>query len=197
MKLIFDGEGNGIICQKIVESLLGKKLEEKTLIDICCGESPNINGIKMKRKIFIDNEDRGLNILFKEKDRFIKTDALSDNLIFRENFDISYAVDAIEHFHKEDGYKLLRKMEVISDRQIFFTPLGYLLVSPDSDHKSGWFPVDIPEGYAFIICPKWHESSWKMGGFWFWKVDNIEEDFLRVQNELKDILVQSKGEHCE
>jgi len=64
---------------------------------------------------------------------------------FKENsFDCVLASDVIEHFSKEEGYKLIEMMEKIARRKvIIYTPNGFLKQgeydnNPWQVHKSGW-----------------------------------------------------------
>ena len=72
-------------------------------------------------------------------------------------------------------------------KTVLFTPLGDLMISQDKDdpdtHKSGWLPEDFP-GYAKVVCPEWHQKDSGKGAFFFWKTDNIKQDFNRVKDEL-------------
>lgn len=192
MQIIVNGQGTGGTYNTILHAIIGDNTSNLTMIDLCCCHAPFTRHLDFATKVFIDaiEGDRGVTSDIGE---FYVTDVLGDHeAMSKRKYDVCFAMDAIEHFSKEDGYELLERMDNLSNRKvILFTPLGDLMVSQDKDdpdsHKSGWIPEDLP-GYAKVICPEWHKKDYGKGAFFFWKTDNIEQDFNRVKNEL-----ESKG----
>ena len=121
----------------------------KSLLDVGCGfESPirNFshkidytvgidmfeNAIERSRVANIHNEYKIGNVLDLDK------------LFYEKSFECVVASDLIEHLIKEDGYKLLQKMEKIATKKvIIYTPNGFLQQG-EFDHNrlqkhiSGW-----------------------------------------------------------
>jgi hypothetical protein len=76
-------------------------------------------------------------------------------------------------------------MEMISDKQIIFTPIGpYLMQDNDNpeDHHSAWYPSDFP-GWACLVFPEYHPTL-EVGAFFAWRCKDIKEDYERVYLEL-------------
>ncbi len=84
-------------------------------------------------------------------------------------------------------------MEVSSNKQILFTPIGYYMNVSDKEnkdpdtHKSGWIPEMLPT-YAHIIFPNFHPtlSEKGLGAFFAFKCENLVLEFERITNELKN-----------
>lgn len=188
MDIVVPGHGTGDTYEKILDAIIGQNTSDLTMIDLCCCHAPFTRNLDFSTKVFIDiiEGDRGVT---SDLGEFYVTDVLGiHEAVTKRKYDICFALDAIEHFSKEDGYRLLERMNSISRRKvILFTPLGDLMVSQDysnpDSHKSGWTPKDLP-GYAKVICPEWHEKSYGKGAFFFWKTENIEQDSNRVKSEL-------------
>lgn len=188
MEIVIHGQGTGDKYNSIFKAIIGKDTSDLSMIDLCCCHAPFTRHLDFASKVFVDaiDDDRGVTSDIGE---FYVTDVLGDHeAVTKRKYDMCFAMDAIEHFSKEDGYRLLDRMSAISkDKVILFTPLGDLMVSNDKHdpdtHKSGWLPEDLP-GYAKVICPEWHAESYGKGAFFFWKTDNTEQDFNRVKNEL-------------
>jgi ubiquinone/menaquinone biosynthesis C-methylase UbiE len=78
-------------------------------------------------------------------DEYILGDAREVTDIFRDrSFDLVTSFDLIEHFEKDEGYKLLDDMIKVSKKKIIiFTPNGFVpqlatADNPFQEHKSGW-----------------------------------------------------------
>lgn len=78
-------------------------------------------------------------------DEYVLGDAREVMDIFKERtFDLVTSFDLIEHFQKEEGYKLLDNMMKVSKKKVVvFTPNGFVpqaatADNPFQEHKSGW-----------------------------------------------------------
>jgi hypothetical protein len=167
--------------RKILETLAGPKRD--SFIDLCCYDGGQTKYLDFKEKTFVDviKPDGAV-----YPGKFIETDVLGDHPVFQKRYGVAYCLDGIEHLHKTDGYRLLQKMESISDRQILFTPLGEYMVNPHDphphSHKSGWYPGDA-EGYGVVVAPNWHPTL-NVGAFFMLKCPDIENEFKRIRAEL-------------
>ncbi len=176
--------------------------EGKHLMDLCCCTAPNTPKLGFHIRHYMDIVDRKLDHK-EEQEFFIKMNVLDFHHIGMppHQFDVMTALDAIEHFTKEDGYRLLRVMGEFSKKQILFTPLGDLFINGKEDtdpekHRSGWTPEEFVEmyakedhcwlrpHYACIVFPNYHKAYNNFGAFFTWSCENIEEDFARVKEIL-------------
>ena len=188
MEIVVHGQGTGEVYSKILRAIIGPGTSNLSMIDLCCCHAPFTRHLDFASKVFVDaiDDDRGVT---SDVGEFYVTDVLGDHeAVSKRMYDMCFAMDAIEHFSKENGHKLLRRMDSLSIcKMVLFTPLGDLMISQDKDdpdtHKSGWLPEDFP-GYAKVVCPEWHQKDYGKGAFFFWKTDNIKQDFNRVKDEL-------------
>lgn len=155
------------------------------MIDLCSCEATVTRNLNFREKTYVDILDCWE--IPGQMDRFVCADVLGDHPCLRQHYDVAYCSDGIEHFAKEDGLRLLSRMNDLADKQILFTPLGEYCVEPEStdprSHKSGWMPEDFP-GFAVIVAPNYHPSLNNLGAFWVWWCRDIEEDFRRVKDEM-------------
>ena len=69
-----------------------------------------------------------------------------------KSFDAVIALDVLEHLKKEEGYKLIKKMENWAEEKVIvFTPNGYIWQddydnNPFQKHKSGWTVEELKKG---------------------------------------------------
>lgn len=178
--------GNGQVYLDILKAICGDTVD-KSMADLMCYHAPYNSLLGFKERIYVDIQDRGLDHP-EEQQYFIKSgvfDFFMDNR--DKKYDVMICADGIEHLTKERGKDLILLMEGHSDKQIIFTPLGECMMTnddhPDS-HKSGWLPEDFP-GYASIILPDFHPTL-NTGAFFAFRCENIQQDFERVINELKN-----------
>lgn len=181
MQINITQHGSFPLYEKVIRAIIGSKIKEETLIDLCSCEATVTRNLEFKEKIYVDALDCW-NIP-NQMHNFIQADVLGDHKCFKKHYDIANCSDGIEHLVKEDGFKLIERMKAISDKQILFTPLGEHMVetgNPDPKcHKSGWWPEDF-EGFATIVAPDYHPTL-GIGAFWAWRCENIERDFKRVE----------------
>lgn len=123
-----------------------------------------------------------------EQQYFVEADVLGDHPVLAAQYDVSICSDGIEHVTKEQGFALVEKMKSISKKQVLFTPLDPWMMSSPEDtnpesHKSLWAPEDLPD-FAHVVLPVYHPTL-NIGAFFFWKVEDLDQDFARVVNELE------------
>ncbi len=187
MILSLPHEGNGELHLKVLKSICGNT-EGKKALDICCGYAPQTRHLGFSHITYVDKVERDLG---SENKSFIVENVFDFFKHNRTIYDTSIILDGIEHFRKPDAHELIHQMELFSDKQIIFTPLGDHMIehveSDDPDtHKSGWLPADFG-GWASVIFPNFHKLL-GIGAFFTWYCPGIGEDFSRVVNELKEIL---------
>jgi hypothetical protein len=184
MLIEIQNTGSYELYEKISRSIIGPQMAEQTFIDLCCCEATVTRRYEFREKTYVDVLDCWH--IPGQMHRFVQADVLGEHEIFDKQYNIAYCSDGIEHLLKEDGFRLIEKMEKISSKQILFTPLGEYLVdasNPDpKGHKSGWHPNDFP-GFAAIVAPNYHPTL-NIGAFWVWKCQDIEADFERVSQHL-------------
>lgn len=173
----------------IIREIIGDDTSDKSMIDLCCFKAPMTRDFDFKSRCFVDIQDRIDSVVLEsESNSFYQIDVLCDHEIFNRQYDVSFAIDAIEHFDKEDGYKLIQRMESISDTQILFTPVGEMWIHeerkscPDT-HKSGWLPSDIPE-YDCIILSDFHGAY---DALIFWRTSNADSSFDSVKERIRTL----------
>lgn len=153
----------------------------KSMVDLCCGRAQCTSQLGFSNRRYVDLHDCGM-VPPSEQEFFV----LQDVLTVEAAVDVSFCLDGIEHFNDPDAHRLLDVMERISDRQILFTPLGFLKNDEDNhplnSHKSGWTPEKVSD-YASIAVPNFHPTL-GFGAFYFWKCADLEADFERVKKEL-------------
>jgi SAM-dependent methyltransferase len=126
-------------------SFLKKQLHScETILDLGCGSNSPIRFVSAK-KHGVDISKSVIEIAAKKRthDRFSVLDVNKINTKFVScSFDAVVAIDLIEHVTKEDGARLLKKMENIARKKvIIFTPNGYLSQEAKvrhDRHLSGW-----------------------------------------------------------
>ena len=151
---------------KMLRKLIGKNIG--SLLDVGCGIG--------KYKVFAKHYSVGIDIFensleMSKRNGYYYELILGDvrNLDFaNKSFDGVICTDVIEHISKEDGYKLLDKMESISRKIIVITtPWGSDLIkrhnpNPYNDHHSGWMPEEF-EARGYKIIPlnslRWRRYS--------------------------------------
>lgn len=183
----YPNEGSGELYRAVLASICGD-VQGRSMLDLCCGEIPHTSILPFAHSTFVDSLDRGgasknQNFILSDIFEFLKTN--------KKVYDVTICSDAIEHFRKPEANELLHQMDLCSDKQIIFTPLGdHMIEFVETDdphsHKSGWTPYDFP-GWASIVFPNFH-ALMGIGAFFSWTCIDIGEDFSRVINELRDLL---------
>lgn len=193
--MIFNQNGSGDLQIKVIKAICGN-YENQTMVDLCCGSSPQTGLINFKEKTFVDCVDRELI----GGGKLIVSDVLDYLKKENKQYDISISTDTIEHFRDKDANEFLDLTSKISKKQIWFTPLGeYCMTNDQTDnnpdtHKSEWTPKKLesrnPGYWAFVVFPNWHPtlSDNGLGAFFFWHCDNIKAEAQRVEKELNETL---------
>ncbi len=184
MEIRFENrQGNNEIFIDCLEAILGNT-KRNSMVDLGAHHAAHTPKFGFKERVYIDILPQVLDHP-DEQQYFIQKDILE----VEEggyNVDVAFGLDIIEHLSVENGYKFIKIMESISTKQILFTPLGEMWVGTSGhpeEHASGWTP-DMVEGYASIVFPGYHKL-WGFGAFFFFKCENLEDEFNRVCSELK------------
>jgi hypothetical protein len=175
---------------KTFELLLQNELKDcGTLLDIGCGKnSPVKQAIGRGYSIGLDGFKP---YLLKSKKAKIHDDyvlASLDHLCFSpKSFHTVVLIDVIEHLNKNDGYKLLSKMENLTKGKVLlFTPNGFLKQQEYDEndfqrHLSGWsvcelenqgFAVFGVNGFKFFLKEK---AELKINQWWYYELDMLSE----------------------
>lgn len=110
-------------------------------------------------------------------------------------FGTVYLLDVMEHLTKEEGKKLLSDLYEVSDRIVFFTPLGELWVTNDDhpySHKCGWLPKEAEDlGFTVWEWPVFHkwEDGKTFGAFWAWRDRDTESPSVDEISEIAGVPV--------
>lgn len=184
MTIVFENRpGNEEIYMDCMNAILGNT-KRNSMVDLGCHHAAHTPKLGFKDRVYIDILPQVLDYE-SEQEYFIQKDILEVEE-GSYNADVVFGLDIIEHLSVENGYKLLKIMESISTKQILFTPLGEMWVGTSGhpeEHASGWIP-EMVEGYASIVFPHYHKA-WGFGAWFFFRCDNLEQEFERVCNELK------------
>jgi len=172
----------------------------KTLLDVGCGSNSPIAPFSHKfHAIGVDaflpsiEKSRQTNI----HSEYHQIDVLDIDKSFDDkSIDCVLASDLIEHLTKEDGYKLIEKMEKIaSKRIIIFTPNGFLEQgvydnNPWQLHLSGWTVKEMQKmGYHVIGIGGWKPLRGEYAGIrykpkFFWTmISDLSRFFVRNKPE--------------
>lgn len=141
--------------------------QTQSLLDVGCGSASPLAHLAVRPGYLVGADgfqpsidiSRGKHL----HDDYVNTDLLEIGSAFKaDSFDVVIALDVIEHFTKEDGVKLLQKMETIASRKvIIFTPNGFLPQNEHSGnslqrHLSGWSVQEMQQmGYEVIGINGW------------------------------------------
>jgi Methyltransferase domain. len=169
----------------------------ESLLDVGCGASSPIRFFSKKIKYAV-GVDGFLPSIEQSRANQIHHDYKQANLldidtVFEpKSFDVVLASDVIEHFEKEDGLKLLEKMEKIARKKVIvFTPNGF---QPQGEfdnnayqmHRSGWTVEEMRmlgfkvEGMMGLkpLRGEFGEVKWKPKLFWH-RVSVLTQPFVR------------------
>lgn len=143
--------------------------QDKTFLDLCCGEMTHTRELKFKRSVHVDVVDWPT----RPKEFDFRRESVLDCKFSACEFDVCLCSDGIEHLDINDGLLLIMKMSTWSTVPIIFTPLGSYMVNPtatDPDsHKSGWLPSDFERfGWLTEAHPDWHPTL-GVGAFFAWR----------------------------
>jgi ubiquinone/menaquinone biosynthesis C-methylase UbiE len=170
--------------------------DANTLLDVGCGAYSPIKSFSAETRARLDAtgvDGFGPSIERSRADgvhqRYVQMDIAEIGKRFADGeFECVLASDVIEHFNKEDGWKLLEKMErLASKRVIVFTPNGFVAqgeydANPMQVHKSGWTVDEFAQrGYRVIGIggPKQLKGEYGAMRFWPAKVWFVIADLLQ------------------
>lgn len=137
---LFDDLGNG---------LKATVINCESLLDLGCGVDSQIKFFN--QNLFSIGVDIDQKVMSKSQIKKIHNQYFQMNVLEAaqkfgpKSFDCVWAIDLIEHLNKEDGYRLIKDMEMVAKKRIvIFTPNGFLAQddydgNPWQIHKSGWF----------------------------------------------------------
>jgi len=142
--------------------------EDKTLLDLCCGEMPHTRSLKFKSHFGVDILDwpnRPKEIPFEQADLRIWEP--------KQHYDIAILSDGIEHFSKIEGRNIIKRMESWAALPIIFAPIGNYEIAPNAvdphSHKCGWTAEEFQQlGWQTTDYPNWHPTL-NLGAFFAWK----------------------------
>jgi hypothetical protein len=178
--------GSGELYLDVVRAICGNDTADKSMVDLGAHKSPYNSQLNFAYKQYVDIQDRPLDDISQQQ-YLIKEDVLTYLNKVGWKFTVAIASDLIEHLTIEKGNELICLMKERSFKQIIFTPLGEFNLTKDDNpdsHRSGWTPEMLP-GFAAIVLPDFHPAL-NIGAFFAWNCKNIEQEFERVCNELKN-----------
>jgi hypothetical protein len=167
--------GNDEVYMDCLRLLAGNKRND--MIDLGCNLAPHTRKLLYTERLYVDILPRDLG---EEQHRFRQVDILDiPHDVTSKKWDASFCLDVIEHLTKEDGWKLLKIMEDISERQILFTPMDPWMMTTEEDknpesHRSLWRPEDIGKEWFKIVFPVYHPSL-QIGAWFFANGIPVEE----------------------
>lgn len=185
-------KGSGELWLEIMKIICGDT-SDKSMVDLGCHRAPYTPLLGFKDKVYVDILDRPLDHK-EEQQFFVLSDATEFLISQKNNFDVIICSDMIEHLTIGDGCGLVEWMQIYSDKQIIFTPLGEYMVdiaesnNPDI-HRSGWTPEVLP-AYLSIIFPDFHPT---LGIGAFFAVNCSDEEKQRISNEIKSKYVKDSA----
>lgn len=191
MQIVFDNlNGSGELYLDVMKVLCGNNRENKTMIDFCAGQAPHTPKLGFGHRCYIDIIERDLG---EENPYFIHADVLKlvdEPFYISTLWDVAICSDAIEHFKEKDAIKIIKKLNIIAKKQIYFTPLGEWMIDDQSEHpdthKSGWTPEKLdelfPGHFNYVLFPDFHPTL-GIGAFFFWH--SKEDDITDIFNELR------------
>jgi len=151
-----------------------------SLLDVGCGINTPIAHVSRRplKLIGVDGFQPSIDESRKNNkhDDYVLSDLLNIGSHFdTKSFECVVALDVIEHFSKENGFKLLESMEQLaSKRVIVFTPNGFLAQDEHSGnvlqkHVSGWSVEEMEQrGYQVIGINGWKPllGEFSLPRFW-------------------------------
>ncbi len=133
----------------------------RTGVDIGCGESSVLKPLRSERfrSIGLDAFPSTIESCRAKNthDDYICADFLKQDI--NEQFDVVVLNHVIEHFDRDTGMEVIRRLEKMARRLIYIgTPTGFIEQmgyggNPFQRHLSGWFPHDFESrGYNVFGC---------------------------------------------
>lgn len=177
--VINDTTANDQLFLRVLRTIIGPE-PIHSRIDLCCNIARLTRYLPGQDKVYVDIVEHDLG---SEQPYFVKADVREDHAVFNRHYDLATCTDGIEHLHANEGLDLIEKALKISDKCIFFTPLGYTRMEPGDPHpdmhRSLWSPKQFRD-WGCITYPNYH-SALGIGAFFFWHCKDIKKDFQRVK----------------
>ena len=143
-----------------------------SMLDLCCGEMTAMRNVQCTgHRMSVDVQDCPAR---PRRFTFMRSDAEDYlDIVHSKDCDIVLCLDRIEHFTKEKGWRVIRKMESVGRLSVIFTPFGDYLITPEDPHPdkhhSGWLPSEFESiGWNTLVFPNWHPTL-GVGAFFAWK----------------------------
>jgi len=188
MQIILEGlEGSGEIWLDIMRIICGDCVNHpaSSMCDLMCHRMPYTPQLEFKERTYVDIQDRGFDFP-EERKHFQHMDVFDFLRLCTCGYDVMICSDGLEHLSFDQGKEFIRLIELHSDKQVIFTPLGDHMVgvgdlnNPDT-HRSGWVPDMLPD-YLSIVLPKFHPEL-DIGAFFAVNCSGLEKH--RIYNEIK------------
>jgi len=183
-------EGNGEIYLDVLKAICWDT-SGKSMVDLMCHKAPYTPQLEFAERTYVDVQNRPLDFI-EEQQFFVCLDVLWFIAENNKRFDVSICSDGIEHLTVQQANDLTWGMVAMSNKHIFFTPLGELDITSDNhpdSHKTGWTPNSGNFHHcACVIFPDFHPTL-NCGAFFAWGLKNPYElpaDFKRVKQELNN-----------
>jgi SAM-dependent methyltransferase len=162
------------------------------VLDVGCGHNSPIQfvnvdfsvGIELYKPYIQKSKDKKIH------DYYINED-IKDYEFKANSFDAVLCIDVIEHFEKEKGYELIKRMEKWARKKvIIITPNGYIKQDSYDDnylqkHESGWTVEDFKKlGFKTYGLSGWkalrgYKADLKYKPYFFWTIiSDITEKLL-------------------
>jgi SAM-dependent methyltransferase len=149
-----------LICpapKRFLQDLI-KKLNLKNGLDIGCGGGSLLTAVRSEafESTGIDISEASINRskIHNVHDKYIVGDFRSKG--FSKKYDVVVLSHVIEHFSRDEGLEIIRRVENLANRLVYIeTPHGFLEQTdydgnPFQRHLSGWFPHDF-EGRGYSV----------------------------------------------
>lgn len=153
------------------------------VLDLGCGYNSSLRhcnvpftvGIELFEPYLQESKKKGIH------SQYIKAD-IRETEFKPKSFDAVIAIEVLEHLTKQEGYKLLIKMERWARKKVIITtPNGYLWQNgynnnPLQEHKSGWSSVELKSlGFEVFGINGWkrlrgYQGSVKYKPVFLWKI---------------------------